>query len=558
MSEPAFELGDSELAVSLRHLRQRAEAVAGEASHGEAEALLPARAAADAADDAADDAVADTVVDADAARHELRVHQIELEMQNEQLRGTQVDLDAERARYFDLYDLAPVGYCTMSSAGVIEEANLAVAALLGLPRRELVGLPFTRFLHSEDQDHYYLSLKRLAMTEAPRVLELRMVGDGGDSTWVRLQIVVPTMQGVSGGYWLVINDITEQKQLEHDRDRSLRQLENLKMQLEVENRFLSHKSHAQAGNQIVAESAVMKACLHNIELVAVTGATVLLTGETGVGKELAARMIHDRSQRDGPFVTVNCAALPANLIESELFGHERGAFTGAVARKPGRLEMANRGTLFLDEIGELPLVLQAKLLRVLQEREYERVGGVQTIAFGGRVVAATNRNLELAVAEDRFRSDLFYRLNVFPIVMPSLRERPADLALLVGQLTAKLAATTARKIESVSPRFLDHVRSCDWPGNVRELENFIQRALIVGSGSELDLDSSNPVRPAVSATGSANLGVRMRKFEREHLVEVLQQSQWVIEGEQGAAARLEIAASTLRSKMLKLDIRRDA
>ncbi|MGK0262789.1 MAG: formate hydrogenlyase transcriptional activator [Planctomycetota bacterium] len=554
MSEQAFELGDSELAVSLGHLRQRAEAVAGEASHGEAEALSPSR----AADDAAADAVVDTVVDADAARHELRVHQIELEMQNEQLRGTQVDLDAERARYFDLYDLAPVGYCTMSSAGVIEEANLAVAALLGLPRRELVGLPFTQFLYSEDQDHYYLSLKRLAKTEAPGVLELRMVGYGDDTTWVRLQIVVPTIQGVSGGYWLVINDITEQKQLEHDRDRSLRELEKLKVQLEVENRFLSHKSHAQAGNQIVAESAVMKACLHNIELVAVTGATVLLTGETGVGKELAARMIHDCSQRDGPFVTVNCAALPANLIESELFGHERGAFTGAVARKPGRLEMANRGTLFLDEIGELPLVLQAKLLRVLQEREYERVGGVQTIAFGGRVVAATNRNLELAVAEDRFRSDLFYRLNVFPIVMPSLRERPADLALLVGQLTAKLAATTARKIESVSPRFLDHVRSCEWPGNVRELENFIQRALIVGSGSELDLDSSSPVRPAVSATGSASLGARLRKFEREHLVEVLQQSQWVIEGEQGAAARLEIAASTLRSKMLKLDIRRDA
>lgn len=550
MSEPSFELGDSELAVSLGHLRQRAEAVADETSHAESGALPLSQAAAAA--------VVQTVVDADAARHELRVHQIELEMQNEQLRGTQVDLDAERARYFDLYDLAPVGYCTMSSAGVIEEANLAVAALLGLPRRELVGLPFTRFLHSEDQDHYYLSLKRLSKIEAPGVLELRMVGSVDDTTWVRLQIVVPTILGVGGGYWLVINDITEQKQLEHDRDRSLRQLENLKVQLEVENRFLSHKSHAQTGNQIVAESEVMKACLHNIELVAVTGATVLLTGETGVGKELAARMIHDRSQRDGPFVTVNCAALPANLIESELFGHERGAFTGAVARKPGRLEMAHRGTLFLDEIGELPLVLQAKLLRVLQEREYERVGGVQTIAFGGRVVAATNRNLELAVAEDRFRSDLFYRLNVFPIVMPSLRERPADLALLVVQLTEKLAVTTARKIESVSPRFLAHVRSCDWPGNVRELENFIQRALIVGSGPELDLDSSSPVRPAVSATGSTNLGTRMRKFEREHLVEVLELSQWVIEGEQGAAARLEIAASTLRSKMLKLDIRRDA
>ncbi|MFT4513655.1 MAG: formate hydrogenlyase transcriptional activator [Planctomycetota bacterium] len=540
MSEPDPEFGDTDAPGSFQHLRKRAEAVAGGMSHRPAEALLPSRDA------------------AEVARHELRVHQIELEMQNEELRGTQVDLDAERARYFDLYDLAPVGYCTVSSAGLIEEANLAVATLLGVTRRELVGCPITRFLYSEDQDLYYLVLKRLTKMEGPWVVELRMIRDGDVSIWVRLQLVPPRVEDGGGGYWLVIHDIAEQKQLEQDRDRSLQQLEKLKGQLEVENRFLSHQVRPNTGTQIVAESAVMKACLHNIELVAVTGATVLLTGATGVGKELAARMIHDGSRREGPFVTVNCAALPAGLIESELFGHERGAFTGAVARKPGRLELADRGTLFLDEVGELPVVLQAKLLRVLQEREYQRVGGVQTIAFGGRVVAATNRNLELAVAEGRFRSDLFYRLNVFPIVVPSLRERREDLAFLVEQLTEKLATTTTREIESVSPRFLDHVRSLDWPGNVRELENFIQRALIVGLGPVLDIDSSIAVPPAVSAVPPTKLSARMRKFEREQLLGVLQQSQWVIEGEHGAAARLEIAASTLRSKMLKLDIRRDA
>ena len=270
-----------------------------------------------------------------------------------------------------------------------------------------------------------------------------------------------------------------------------------------------------------------------------------------------ARALHDLSGREGPLVSVHCGALPANLIESELFGYEKGAFTGAQSRKPGRLELADRGTLFLDEIGELPLELQPKLLRALQEREFERVGGTATLRFEGRVVAATNRNLEEAVARGELRSDLYYRLNVFPVSVPPLRERKQDMPFLAKHFAAKHGKALGRQVKRISSRMLDHMATRNWPGNVRELESFVQRALIVGKGPVLQLADPLPPAPSGSERAPAReTGQRLEDVEREHVWRVLQETNWVVEGERGAAARLGLAPSTLRSRMKKFGIRR--
>jgi len=318
-------------------------------------------------------------------------------------------------------------------------------------------------------------------------------------------------------------------------------------------------------SEIVGRSRGLARLLDQLALVAGTDSTVLVLGETGTGKELVARTIHNQSGRQGrPLVKVNCAALPRELVESELFGHEKGAFTGATQQRRGRFELADGGTLFLDEVGELPPEAQAKLLRVLQEQEFERVGGTETLHINVRLIAATNRDLEARAAAGEFRPDLFYRLNVFPVTVPALRERREDIPLLVAHFLAKCERKLGRAFEGVAPAFLDSAMAYDWPGNVRELENAVERAAILSRGSQLDpvesFATATP-RPGTEARvpstqrGTAFDGT-LEDLERAHIQRVLQQARWVIEGEQGAALALGLNPSTLRSRMRKLAIRR--
>jgi transcriptional regulator with GAF, ATPase, and Fis domain len=303
---------------------------------------------------------------------------------------------------------------------------------------------------------------------------------------------------------------------------------------------------------IVGDSDALRYVMFRVEQVAATEATVLLCGETGTGKELLAQAIHRRSaRRDRPFIVVNCAALPATLIESELFGRERGAFTGAHSSQMGRFELANRGTVFLDEVGELPLELQPRLLRVLQEGQVERLGSPRLVEVDLRVIAATNRDLSEEVKQGRFRRDLYYRLNVFPITLPTLRERRSDIPKLVRYMVDRFSRLLAKKIDIIPPEVMRVLESYDWPGNVRELENVIQRAMIVSTGPALALGEVSLPAPMGLPIGEA---VTLFEVERCHIANMLQKAGWRIEGAGGAAHVLGMKPSTLRSRMAKLGI----
>jgi formate hydrogenlyase transcriptional activator len=302
---------------------------------------------------------------------------------------------------------------------------------------------------------------------------------------------------------------------------------------------------------IVGQSSALRQVLHLVDTVAPSGSTVLLLGETGTGKELIARAIHDRSRRkDRTFVKLNCAAIPTGLLESELFGHERGAFTGAIAQKVGRLELADQGTLFLDEVGDIPLEVQPKLLRALQEREFERLGSTRTKKVDVRLVAATNRNLEKMIAEDKFRSDLYYRLNVFPIQIPPLRERPEDIPLLVRYFTQKYARRMEKQIESVPAASMRKLTRWQWPGNIRELENLVERAVILTRGSALEV----PVSDLGNGSAEKAVAAMPDSSQREEFVRILKETRGRVGGADGAAARMGLKRTTLISRMKKLGI----
>ncbi len=332
------------------------------------------------------------------------------------------------------------------------------------------------------------------------------------------------------------------------------EIARLKTQLEQENVYLQEEIKTDF-EDIVGQSHAMRRVLRAVETVAPTDACVLILGETGTGKELVARAVHDRSgRRRKALVKVNCAAIPVGLFESELFGHEKGAFTGALARRIGRFELADGGTIFLDEIGELPLDLQAKLLRVLQEGEFERVGG-PTIRTDVRVIAATNRDLEKAMAAGRFRVDLFYRLNVFPIRIPPLRERPEDVPLLVRYFVAKYGQKLGKVIDTISQPVMQRLAAYRWPGNARELENVIERAVIMSSGPRLDLGDGLSAPAAVPQEARVpTLG----ELERAHIVTVLESTGWRVSGPRGAARLLGLKPTTLEARMKKLGVKRRA
>jgi len=301
---------------------------------------------------------------------------------------------------------------------------------------------------------------------------------------------------------------------------------------------------------IVGRSAALRKVLEQVQTVAPTDSTVLIEGETGTGKELVARAIHAHSlRRAGAFVKMNCAAIPRELLESEIFGHEKGAFTGAVARKIGRFESADGGTLFMDEIGDMPLDLQAKLLRVLQEQEFERVGGTITQRVNVRIVAATNQDLDRLVSEKQFRSDLFYRLNVFPVLIPPLRDRRDDIPLLVAHFVSTYAQRMNKHIEKIPSDAMEALLDHEWPGNIRELQNFVERSVILTTGRIL-----NPPIPELFRRGRVAPPTTLRECEREHILKAVEAANWVIAGPHGAAARLGVARSTLMYRMRKLAI----
>jgi len=306
--------------------------------------------------------------------------------------------------------------------------------------------------------------------------------------------------------------------------------------------------------QLIGKSRSLEAVLEQVELVAPTDSTVLIQGETGTGKELIARAVHNVSPRCGrPFVKLNCAAIPQALLESELFGHERGAFTGAIAQKVGRFELADKGTLFLDEVGDIPLELQPKLLRVLQEQEFERLGGTRTHQVDVRLVAATNRDLSDMVKRSKFRSDLYYRLNVFPISLPPLRERREDIPALASHFVEIYSRRMGKQIDELSLETMSALISHQWPGNIRELQNFIERSVILSVGPVL----SPPLAQLKDSSAAASMGaVTLEEAERDHILKTLEHTKWVVAGPNGAAARLGIKRSTLYFRMQKLGISR--
>jgi formate hydrogenlyase transcriptional activator len=341
-------------------------------------------------------------------------------------------------------------------------------------------------------------------------------------------------------------------------EAAFREIEALKDKLAEENAYLEEEVRTEHNfGEIVGESTALRRVLKEVETVAPTGSTVLIRGETGTGKELIGRALHDLSRRrDRTFVKLNCAAIPTGLLESELFGHERGAFTGAISQKVGRFELAHQGTLLLDEVGDIPMELQPKLLRVLQEQEFERLGGTKTIKVDVRLLAATHRDLARMVAEGRFREDLYYRLNVFPLVLPPLRERPDDIPRLVGHFTQRFARRMGRRIETIPSTVMGALVRYPWPGNIRELQNVIERAVILSPGPSLHIPPGD-LQPAPARSGALTApSSTLADAERDHILGVLRETGWVLSGPDGAAARLGMKRTTLQSKMKKLGISR--
>jgi formate hydrogenlyase transcriptional activator len=344
---------------------------------------------------------------------------------------------------------------------------------------------------------------------------------------------------------LLIEELSEKNDL----------LQKLKVQLEEENQYLQEEIKIQADfENIISKNKAFKQILKHIEQVAETSATVLILGETGTGKELVARAVHSISDRsDKTFVKLNCATIPENLIESDLFGHVKGAFTGAIANKKGRFELASGGTIFLDEIGELPLSLQPKLLRVLQEGEFERIGDSTSMRVDVRVIAATNRNLLAEMKKGNFRSDLFYRLNVFPINIPPLRDRRDDIPALVAHFIENNNRNLGKSISIVPQKSMDQLIRYDWPGNIRELENVIERAMIICKGKKLELNIDTPGSP-IDETGEP--GKTLEEVEKNYIISVLKSTNWRVSGERGAAKILGMIPTTLESRLIKLGIKK--
>jgi PAS domain S-box-containing protein len=457
-------------------------------------------------------------------------------------------------RFRNMADTAPVMIWVNDPDGRCTYVNKQWLNFTGRTREQELGGGWLQSVHPEDYDGLLERVARNFAARRPIEMEYRLRRHDGEYRWV-YDSGIPRFSayGTFLGYIGSAIDITERKESEVALRLAHEELHQLKNQLEVENIYLQQElQRDQKFGEIVGESDAIKYVLFKITQVSPTDSTVLIAGETGTGKELVARAIHGASPRkDRPLIKVNCAALSPTLIESELFGHEKGAFTGAIGRKQGRFELANGGTIFLDEIGELPLELQVKLLRVIQESEFERLGGNRTIKVDVRIIAATNRNLKLEVEQGTFREDLWYRLNVYPITMPPLRQRKEDIPLLVEHFVAAYARKAGKTISSVSPREMQSLKEHSWPGNIRELANVIERAVIHTQGSVLHVADQFE-----SVEGESTPTQTLEEVEREYILRTLESTGWRIEGKHGAAKVLGLNPSTLRTRMLKLGIQR--
>ncbi|MFC1859881.1 sigma-54 interaction domain-containing protein, partial [Thermodesulfobacteriota bacterium] len=427
--------------------------------------------------------------------------------------------------------------------------------ILGVSPAEFPGTidSFRSRLHPEDVDAIWTAIERHLKERIPFNDEYRLRTKSGTYLWFlsRGQAIWDSAgNAVRMSGW--IQEITERKQAELNLQAALFEIKELKDLLEAERAYLQEEIKLEYNYEnIIGQSDEINYVLYKVEQIAATDTTVLVLGETGTGKELVARAVHSLSPRkDRALVKINCATLPANLIESELFGHEKGAFTGAHARQLGRFEVVNGSTLFLDEIGELPLELQPKLLRVIQDGEFERLGSSQTIKVDVRVIAATNRHLEEEIRKGRFREDLWYRLNVFPITVPPLRERREDISLLVEYFVDKITKRLGKSIESIPTTVMNILQNYHWPGNVRELENVLERAVINSSGPKLHLvDELKKSHKDLTAARKT-----LDEVERDYIVRVLEQTHWKVSGKNGAAEILGLDRSTLRARMRKLGI----
>jgi formate hydrogenlyase transcriptional activator len=651
--------------------------------------------------------------------HELRVHQIELAMQNDELRETQVQLEESRARYEELYDHAPVGYFTLDRKGRILAVNRTGSRQLGLEKDALLERPFPSFMDQDDSDLFYLHLKKVFSARCKQTCAITLLQENGKPFYAQLDSVPSsTLPGNNPLCHTTVTDISERREIEeamkysetryrrlfeearegililnaktgqitdinpflmemlgysyeevlgkklweigciqdidasktafaelrntgyvrlnhlplqtkngrviavefistiyhiHHREviqcnirdttiqklqvaittqtrkeierrgkerretqriinerlaqkieedkqikesllKALEEIERLKERLVVENIFVNHESKKKdLFDHIIGQSDGLKYVLYRTEQVAPTDATVLVLGETGTGKELIAAAIHHLSpRRDRPLITVNCAALPANLLESELFGREKGAFTGADTRQIGRFEVADGSTLCLDEIGELPLEMQAKLLRVIQHGQFERLGSSKTIKVNVRIVATTNRNLDEEIAAGRFRRDLYYRLNVFPITVPPLRQRKEDIPPMVHAFVKRFARKIGKQITMIPKDAMQALQDYQWPGNVRELESIIERAVILCPGPRLQLADNLDITPPPVTVSFA--GETLQEMEHQLILKALAETGWRIEGRDGAARILGLHPSTLRARMHKLGI----
>ena len=472
--------------------------------------------------------------------------------------------DALRLNEHDLrliVDSIPGFVSTANAVGEVELVNRQVLEYFGKTTEELKNWATSDALHPDDLPRLTEAYRHSIETGRPRDVETRSRGADGVYRWFHLRSR-PQLdaEGRVVRWYTLATDIDKRKRAEAELEKAFEEIKRLKDRLHDENVALREEiDQAFMFEEIVGSSRALKTVISSIVKVAPTDSTVLITGETGTGKELVARAIHKSSQRAShPFITVNCSAIPPSLIASELFGHEKGAFTGALQRRQGRFELANSGTIFLDEIGELPAETQIALLRVLQEHQFERVGGSRVIPTDVRIIAATNRDLAAAIASGTFRSDLFYRLNVFPIDLPPLRQRKEDIPMLVEYFVKRYAEKAGKQISRIDKNALKLCQSYVWPGNIRELQNIIERSVILCTGDILRIDeawlsSQNAPRPKASGPLTENL----QSFEKGLIEAALAESNGKVAGPNGAAVKLGIPRSTLDLRIKHLSIKKN-